>query len=82
MVKNLPLQSLGGEEPLEKEMATYSRILAWEIAWTEELGGPRRPQSLESQTAAILRLILTTLMHSWFHSISYNRFSPNYNLYI
>ena len=31
-------QSLGQEELLEKEMATYSSILAWEIPWTEEPG--------------------------------------------
>ena len=31
-------QSLGGEDPLEKEMATHSSILAWEIPWTEEPG--------------------------------------------
>ena len=41
-VKTLPamqetwVQSLGGEEPLEKEMATHSSILAWRIPWTEE----------------------------------------------
>ena len=41
-VKNLPamlemqVQSLGWEDPLEKEMATHSSILAWEIPWTEE----------------------------------------------
>ena len=45
MVKNLPamketwFQSLGLEDPLEKEMATPSSILAWKILWTEELGG-------------------------------------------
>ena len=45
MVKNLPamqdtqVQSLGQEDPLEKEMATHSSILAWEIPWTEEPGG-------------------------------------------
>ena len=33
------VQSLGQEDPLEKEMATYSRILAWDIPWTEEPGG-------------------------------------------
>ena len=44
-VKNLPavqetwVQSLGWEDPLEKEMATHSSILAWKISWTEELGG-------------------------------------------
>ena len=33
------VQSLGGEDPLEKEMATLSSILAWKIPWTEEVGG-------------------------------------------
>ena len=37
------IQSLGREEPLEKEMATHSMILAWEIPWTEE---PGRLQSM------------------------------------
>ena len=40
------VQSLGAEDPLEKEMATHSNSLAWEIPWTEELGGL---QSMESQ---------------------------------
>ena len=31
--------SLGQEDPLEEEMATHSRILAWRIPWTEEPGG-------------------------------------------
>ena len=31
-------QSLGGEDPLGKEMAPHSSILAWKIPWTEELG--------------------------------------------
>ena len=40
-------QSLGWEDPLEKEMATHSSILAWRIPWTEEPGrlqsmGPRK----------------------------------------
>ena len=38
--------SLGWEDSLEKEMATHSSILAWEIPWTEE---PGRLQSMESQ---------------------------------
>ena len=38
--------SLGWEEPLEEEMATYSSILAWKIPWTEEPGGL---QSMGSQ---------------------------------
>ena len=52
MVKNLPavqktqVQSLGWEDPLEKEMPTHSSILAWKIPWTEE---PDRLQSMGSQ---------------------------------
>ena len=41
------VQPLGGEDTLEKEMATHSSILAWEILWTEEPGGL---QSLGSQS--------------------------------
>ena len=33
------VRSLGWEDPLEKEIATHSSILAWRIPWTEELGG-------------------------------------------
>ena len=49
MVKHLPamqetwVQSLDWEGPLEKEMATHSSILAWEMLWTEE---PNRQQSM------------------------------------
>ena len=47
MVKNLPamqemqekFRSLGWEDPLEKDMATHSSVLAWEILWMEETGG-------------------------------------------
>ena len=45
MVKNLPVvqemqvRSLVQEDPLEKEMATHSSILAWRIPWTKKLGG-------------------------------------------
>ena len=41
------VQSLGWEDPLEKEMATHSRTLAWKIPWTEELG---RLQSMGSKS--------------------------------
>ena len=37
--QEIQVQSLGGEDPLEKKMATSSGILAWEIPWTEEPGG-------------------------------------------
>ena len=38
-MKEIWVQSLGEEDPLEKEMAVHSRILAWKIPWTEETGG-------------------------------------------
>ena len=38
-MQEIQVQSLGQEDPLEKEMAIYSSILAWEIPWTEESGG-------------------------------------------
>ena len=52
MVKGLPavwetwVQSLGWEDPLEKEMATHSSTLAWKIPWTE---APSKLQSMGSQ---------------------------------
>ena len=51
-VKRLPsvqetwVRSLGGEDPLEKEMATHASILAWKTPWMEKPGGL---QSMESQ---------------------------------
>ena len=51
MVRNLPemqetwVRSLGWEDPMEKEMATHSRVPAWRIPWTE---GPSRLQSHQS----------------------------------
>ena len=47
MVKSLPamqeirVRSLGGDDPLEKGMATHSSILAWKIPWMEEPHGPQ-----------------------------------------
>jgi len=45
-MREIWIQSLGWEDPLEKGMATHSSILAWEIPWAEEPGGL---QSMESQ---------------------------------
>ena len=48
-LKHLPamretwIRSLGLENPLEKEMATHSSILAWRVPWTEEPGGLQSP---------------------------------------
>ena len=37
--QEMQVRSLGGEDPLEKEMATHSSIFAWEVPWTEEPSG-------------------------------------------
>ena len=56
MVKNLPamwetrVRSLSREDPLEKELANHSSILAWEIPWTEESGGQQSMGSQKNQT--------------------------------
>ena len=44
------VQSLGQEDPLEKEMATHSSILAWRIPWMEELGGLQSTGCKEQDT--------------------------------
>ena len=55
-LKSLPamqetwVQSLGWEDPLDKEMATHSSVLAWEIQWTEEPGGLPSMGLQKSQT--------------------------------
>ena len=58
------VQSLGQEDPLEKEMATHSSILAWRIPWTEEHGGL---QSMESQRVGL----------DWATSLSLSLFMPS-----
>ena len=63
-VKNLPavcetlVRSLGWEDPLEKQMATHSSILAWKISWTEEPGGL---QSMGSQRVGTTERLTFTL---------------------
>ena len=65
MVRSLPANqetwvwSLGWEDPLEKEMATHSRILAWKIPWMEEPGRLYSPWSCkESDTTELLHFHL------------------------
>ena len=56
LLKNLPamqktwVQSLGQEDPLEKEMATHPSILAWKSPWTKEPGGIQSMGSEETET--------------------------------
>ena len=67
MVKNLPavreaqVQSLCQEDPLEKEMATHSSILIWEIPWTEEPGRLQSWGRKELDTTERLTHSLVTL---------------------
>ena len=62
-VKKLPamqetqVRSLGQEDPLEKEMATHSSILAWRIPWTEEPGGLQCMGSQELDMTERLKLL-------------------------
>ena len=71
MVKNLPsmqetrVQSLGQEDSLEKEMATHSSIVGWEIPWTEEPGrlqsmGSQRMRKDYTQTHVLITALLLT----------------------
>ena len=70
MVKNLPavqetwVQSLGREDPLEKDMATHFSILAWRIPWTEEPGGLKSRSHKESDTTEQLNHHHSTLSNS------------------
>ena len=50
VVREMQVQSMGGEDPLEKGLATHSSFLAWEIPWTEEPGGLQSMGSQESDT--------------------------------
>ena len=67
VVKNSPANAgdlgsiLGWEDPLEKEMATHSSILAWEIPWTEEPGRLWFMESAKSQ----VRFSDSTHIHTW-----------------
>ena len=78
-----PFRSLGQEDPLEKEMATHSSILAWEVPWTEESGG-LQSMGLESQRR-LSTLPLVIFLSSWHivivqralsHSLNYSEILP------
>ena len=53
------IRSLGQEDPMEKEMATRSSILAWRISWMEELGGLQSMGHKESDTTERLHFTFT-----------------------
>ena len=66
------VRSLGRKDPLEKEMATHSNILAWRIPWMEEFGGLQSTGCKESDTTE--QLHFTSLLHQvakdWRFSLS------------
>ena len=75
MVKHLPtmwetqVQSLGQEDPLEKEMATHSSVLAWKIPWTEDPGrlqstGSRKVRHDRMTSHVICTIVDTHNIHS------------------
>ena len=57
------VRSLGREDPLEKEMATHSSILAWRIPWAEELGGLQSTGCKELDTTS-----LSLSLHIYIHT--------------
>ena len=65
------VRSLGQEDPLEKEMATHSSILAWRIPRTEELGGLKSTDRKESDMTERL-----STAHTLFRRHSRHRFDP------
>ena len=83
MANNLPVrqdtrvQSLGREDPLEKEMATHCSTLAWEIPWTEEtvglqsMGSQRVRQDRATNNNETLRLINNNKFFQGYLSVAY-----------
>ena len=78
LVKNLPIvqetwvRSLGQEDPLEKEMATHSSILAWKIPWAEKPGGL---QSMGSKRVGTTEQLTLTYLLGKLFIISRNFFN-------
>ena len=55
-MRETQVQSLGWEDPLEKEMAIHSSVLAWKIPWMEECGGLQSTGHKESDTTVHFHL--------------------------
>ena len=66
-VQEMWVQALGQEDPLEKEVATHSSLLSWEIAWTE---GPGGLQSMGSQSQTGLSDETTTEVFNLFFPLT------------
>ena len=72
-MQEMRVQSLGCEDPLEKEMATHSSILAWEIPWTEKPGGSWGHKDLD--TTNWLNNNKYTVWYVWYDMFSSVQFS-------
>ena len=68
------VRSLNSEDPLEKEVATHSSILAWEILWTEESGGPWGHKELDMTERTCAHTHTHTHTHT--QSSNLNRLQP------
>ena len=64
-VRNTWVGSLGWEDPLEKEMATYSSILTWRIPWTRSLAGYSPWGRKELDTTERLHFLYFLLLRAW-----------------
>ena len=67
------VRSLGQKEPLEKEMATHSSILAWRIPWIKEPGGLQSMGHKESDT--IKQLSMHVFLQNWGIHVKSNKSS-------
>ena len=71
-MQDMQICSLGGEDPLEEEMAAHSSILAWKIPWTEESG--RLPGPCGHKGSDTTELLIThTHTHTHFLKTSWDR---------
>ena len=68
-MRETQVRSLGWEDPLEKEMATHSSILAWRIPWIEEPGGLQSTGRKESDT--------TERLHFHLPEVKAHDYNPN-----
>ena len=75
------VQSLGQEDPLEKEMASHSNILAWEISWKEESGVTKELGMIAAKQQQLQEKKEVHLVPSWNKQniASYSRANPKNN---
>ena len=82
--EEIQVQSLNGEDPLEKEMAIHSRILVWKFPWTEVPGGLQTMGLQKSQTGLSTHIhIIIYIIYIYAHIHTYKyRFACKLYIYI